>query len=310
MKTKLNCFISALALLALTALNAQFSTAFAQGTTAFTYQGRLNTGTNAANGSYDMTFTLYDANVGGNTIAGPITNSAVAVSNGLFTVTLNFGPGVFTGTNYWVQMAVSPAGLGTFAPLVPLQQLTPTPYALALVGQSPQANALCPPGSVIAYMGTTAPAGWLLCNGLPVSRTNYAALFAVLGTASGAGDGSTTFNLPDMRGVFLRGVNGLRSDGLADPDDNSTYRTNIFIGGNTGNAVGSYQADMFAAHQHSSFNEAPPQQVLSFQVIPSTGLNTVAFGTGVGVQNAPGTGFAGGSETRPKNVYVNYIIKY
>jgi Phage Tail Collar Domain len=301
MKTKLNCFIIALALLALSTISSQFSTAFAQGTTAFTYQGRLNTGTNAANGSYDMTFAVWDANIAGNQIAGPITNSAVAVSNGLFTVTLDFGAGVFTGTNYWVQMAVSLAGTGTFAPLVPRQQLTPTPYAIALTAQSPQANALCPPGSVMAYMGTTAPPGWLLCDGSAVSRTNYAALFAVIGTASGYGDNSTTFNLPDMRGVFLRGVNGTRSDGLADPDDNTTYRINIFPGGNTGNAVGSYQGDMFKSHEHNiawgyGFF-APPSGPYQMPII-NAGFNGFP------------TDLQGGNETRPRNVYVNYIIKY
>ena len=71
----------------------------AQGTTAFTYQGHLNTSGNAANGFYALSFAVYDASVAGNLIAGPITNSVVAVSNGLFTVTLDFGAGVFTGTN-------------------------------------------------------------------------------------------------------------------------------------------------------------------------------------------------------------------
>ena len=285
MKTKVNYLITTLTLLALIILNSQ--TASAQGTTAFTLQGRLNSGASAANGSYDLTFAVYDANVSGNKIAGPITNSAVAVSNGLFTVTLDFGAGVFTGTNYWVQMAVSPAGANTFATLVPRQQLTPAPYALsaATVAQ-PQANILAPPGSVMAYMGTTAPTGWLLCDGSAILRTQYAALFAVLGTASGAGDGSTTFNLPDMRGVFLRGVDGGRG-----MDQDGVNRT-----------VGSYQADMFAAHSHSfSWGNggisggASPYQVPSYNA---------------GYNNTFTTSATGGTETRPKNVDVNYIIKY
>jgi microcystin-dependent protein len=286
------CFtriLCALAWLALATFNAEFSTAYAQGTTAFTYQGRLNTGTNAANGAYDMTFAVYDANVGGNLIAGPITNSTVAVSNGLFTATLDFGPGVFTGTNYWVQMGVSPAGAGTFSTLMPRQQLTPAPYALSLI--STQSYALCPAGSVMAYMGTTAPPGWLLCDGSAVGRSQYAALFAVLGTASGAGDGSTTFNLPDMRGVFLRGVDGGRGmdlDGIS--------RT-----------VGTYQADMLASHSHPAHNPFPGQGFLegtgnfSFQV---------SSGQGLGFATYTSSTAAGGTETRPKNVDVNYIIKY
>jgi microcystin-dependent protein len=55
-----------------------------------------------------------------------------------------------------------------------------------------------PPGTVVAFAGTTIPAGWLLCNGQAVSRTTYAALFAVIGTTYGAGDGSTTFNVPNL----------------------------------------------------------------------------------------------------------------
>lgn len=58
---------------------------------------------------------------------------------------------------------------------------------------------------VKAYAGSTAPEGYLLCQGQAVSRTTYSALFAVLGTSHGQGDGSTTFNLPDYRGTFLRG---------------------------------------------------------------------------------------------------------
>ena len=69
----------------------------AQGTTAFSYQGQLSSGAGNANGLYDLRFAVYDANIAGNFIAGPITNSAVAVSNGLFTVTLDFGPARTTG---------------------------------------------------------------------------------------------------------------------------------------------------------------------------------------------------------------------
>jgi microcystin-dependent protein len=304
MKANIRTILVALALLALLTINSQLSTARAQGTTAFTYQGRLNAGATAANGSYDMSFAVYDANVAGNLIAGPITNSAVAVSNGLFTVTLDFGPGVFTGTNYWVQMAVSPAGMGTFAPLVPLQQLTPTPYALSAANGTPA-------GSVMAYMGTNAPTGWLLCDGSAKSRTQYAGLFAVIGTASGAGDGSTTFNLPNMRGVFLRGVdNGVGND----PDTAS--RTAPNPGGNSGDAVGSYQADQFASHHHDNgavtcgdFYSSGAYNIYGVATMANVPSPAAAWGNEN--EYTGWTGLAGGSsETRPKNVYVNYIIKY
>jgi len=64
-----------------------------------------------------------------------------------------------------------------------------------------------PPGiGPLPYLGTTPPSGWLLCDGSAISRINYAGLFAVIGITSGAGDGSTTFNLPDMRGRVPVGI--------------------------------------------------------------------------------------------------------
>lgn len=104
--------------------------AAAQGT-AFTYQGRLNDGTVQPSGNYDLTFTLYDASTAGNVIAGPLTNSAVAVSNGLFTTMVDFGSGVFTGQPYWLQIGViTNGGTPPFDVLSPRQQFTPTPYAI------------------------------------------------------------------------------------------------------------------------------------------------------------------------------------
>lgn len=102
---------------------------FAQGT-AFTYQGLLNNGASPASGSYDMTFTLFAANTGGVAIAGPVTNSATIVSNGLFTALVNLGPGAFIGASNWLEIAVRTNGAGTFNTLAPRQQVTPTPYAV------------------------------------------------------------------------------------------------------------------------------------------------------------------------------------
>jgi microcystin-dependent protein len=67
-------------------------------------------------------------------------------------------------------------------------------------------SSLMPSGVVLPFGGTTAPTGWLLCDGSPISRTTYSALFSAIGTTHGTGDGVNTFNLPDMRGVFPRGA--------------------------------------------------------------------------------------------------------
>lgn len=105
------------------------ASASAQGT-AFTYQGRLNVAGNPASGNFDLTFLLFNTNSGGSSVAGPITNYAVAVSDGLFTTTVNFGVAVFTGASNWLQIAARTNGVGAFTTLAPRQQLTPTPYAI------------------------------------------------------------------------------------------------------------------------------------------------------------------------------------
>ena len=128
MKTR-TLLSATLSLAALFTINDRLSSAFAQGT-AFTYQGRLNANGGPANGSYDLTFTLFSVTNGGGSVAGPLTNSATAVSNGLFTATIDFGTGVFNGTSYWLQIGVQTNGGSGFSTLAPRQPLTPTPYAI------------------------------------------------------------------------------------------------------------------------------------------------------------------------------------
>jgi hypothetical protein len=98
--------------------------------TAFTYQGRLNDGGAPANGSYDLQFILFNTNQFGFPAAPILTNAAVSVNNGLFTTTLDFGGGVFTGSNFWLDISVRTNGSGAFTDLSPRQPITPTPYAI------------------------------------------------------------------------------------------------------------------------------------------------------------------------------------
>lgn len=142
-------------------------------------------------------------------------------------------------------------------------------------------------GSVKAWPSSTTPTNYLLCNGAAVSRTTYAHLFAKIGTTHGQGDGSTTFNLPNYQGRFLRGV-----DNTAGNDPDKASRTAMGTGGNTGNAVGSVQGHAFQSHNHSipssSTNAAPGNNVSS---------------TGGAVNQTSVTGVGGGNETRPINAY-------
>ncbi len=174
----------ALALLALATLNSPLSTAFAQGT-AFTYQGRLNSGTSPANGSYNLTFSLFNVASGGSAIAGPVTNSAVAVTNGLFTVTIDFGAGSFNGQTNWLQVGVETNGAGSFTLLSPYQQLTPTPYALF----AEKANGLSGTGLAGAYssavtLNNTGNSiyGAFIGNGANVTNVNAATLNGLTAT--------------------------------------------------------------------------------------------------------------------------------
>jgi hypothetical protein len=101
--------------------------------TAFTYQGRLSDGGSLATGSYDLKFSLYDANLVGNLVGTPtsITLAPVLVSNGLFTVTLNFGSATFSGEARWLEIAVRTNGsLSAHTTLAPRQSMTPSPYAI------------------------------------------------------------------------------------------------------------------------------------------------------------------------------------
>lgn len=146
------------------------------------------------------------------------------------------------------------------------------------------------PGIIAVWPIATAPSGWLDCRGGNVSRTTYARLFSFLGVSYGDGDGSTTFTLPDYRGYGIRGT----SYGVG-PDPDRGSRTNRGDGA-TGDKVGTRQQDMIINHNH------PYSDVV---------------GTGAGDRGSggysPGTkisGSTGGNETRMKNIYVNFIIRY
>lgn len=130
-------------------------------------------------------------------------------------------------------------------------------------------------GQVIFTAGSVAPSGFLKCNGAAVSRITYAALFTVCGTIYGAGDGSTTFNLPDLRGEFLRCLDDGR-------------------GIDSGRTLGTSQDSANLAHTHV-------QTVYSASANP--GSKPVGFSEVVGnVTGSYSTLSSGGTEARPRNV--------
>lgn len=163
---------------------------------------------------------------------------------------------------------------------------------------------LVPTGSVVAFAGGEVPEGWLLCDGRSFDKSDpkYKRLFEVIGTTHG-GDASPNFQIPDYRGLFLRGVD---QGAGRDPDAVGRHAPGTNGSGNTGAAVGSVQDDMIRTHSHST-------QGWRLEAEDGSGMQGAGFETNSN-RNHPwsqkyGTSDTGGSETRPKNAYVNYIIK-
>jgi hypothetical protein len=157
------------------------SGARAQGT-AFTYQGRLNDAGAPANGIYDLEFRIFDAVSGGaGQVGGALTNTATPVSNGLFTVVLEFGAGIFNGANRWLQIGVRTNGGGSFAALNQRQAFSATPYAIMAGNVSGVISNSALPFAPV-FPGTVT-AGSFVGNGVGVTNVNAASL----GGASAAG---------------------------------------------------------------------------------------------------------------------------
>ena len=182
--------------------------AAAQGTSAFTYQGQLVTGGSPANGTYDFTFALFN-NDSTNTgqVGNIVTNFGVGVTNGLFTTSLDFGA-VFGSNANWLAIDVRTNGAAKFTALSPLQQVTPTPYALYApsAGAAETATTASVANSVAGtnITGTVSPAN------LPGTLVTNSEINVTLnGAFSGNGSGLT--NLPASGIVGLPSTSGVSS---------------------------------------------------------------------------------------------------
>ena len=177
-------------------------------------------------------------------------------------------------------------------------------YVDAQIAGIPAATDLTPAGTVIWTARGTAPTGYLKANGAAISRTTYAALFSAISTTYGAGDGSTTFNLPDLRGEFVRGWDDGRGiDG--------------------GRSFGSAQAQNYQSHNHTATSTvADPghTHTANFNqgsIIASGGaFGWKDSGTGdrintafTGITVSTSINNSGGTETRPRNIALLACIK-
>jgi hypothetical protein len=161
---------------------------FAQGTL-FTYQGELSVSNLPTHGTFNMTFKLWTASTGGSQAGSTITtNGVIIVTNGLYTVYLDFGPQYNAGTPYWLELGVETNGAGSFTTLSPRQELTPIPYAIT----AENVDGLVSAGQL------TGPLPPNLLSG------SYPNVLDLINPA----------NIIDGNGAGLTGVNALTLDGL------------------------------------------------------------------------------------------------
>ncbi len=150
--------------------------------TAFTYQGVLNLGGVPVNEPTDIAFTLYSADTGGSQLGPALTNASVVVSNGLFTVTLDFGVGIFAGPARWLAIGVRPGGsLGDYTNLTPRQPITSAPYAIFASGANAAGISGVVPSASIVGIYTNAvvfsnPANAFTGNGAGLTSLNASEL--------------------------------------------------------------------------------------------------------------------------------------
>lgn len=219
-------------------------------------------------------------------------------AHGAFIAQLRDGAGFTAG-------AISGADIGTLPDgSVSTVKIVDANVTLAKLAAAVQ-QALVPAGTVLAFAASAAPSGYLECDGAAVSRTTYSALFAVIGTTYGTGDGSTTFNLPDLRGEFVRGWDHGKGTDAA-------------------RALGSAQSSANLAHTHTGTtgSDGTHSHTIALQEGDDNGP-PLYFG---GAQNVDGTlatatdpagahthtfttASSGGTEARPRNIALMFIIK-
>ncbi len=273
------------------------------------YQGKLYqpSGAPIPDGTYAVTFAIYDAPVGG-TALWTESYSALPVKGSMFHALLGsvnpINPSVFSGGERYLGVKV-----GTDAELTPRQRIASVPYAQ----MAESAVNGVPTGAIMPFAGAAPPPGWLLCDGSAVSRSTYANLFAALGAAYGAGDGSTSFNLPNLKGRMPVGLDAGQGEfaglaltggekahglstaempahghGITDPGHNHQYRPWTNLNKNfSGTGMNPLVADDPGGGTRAQFG-------------------TVPSGTGITVQSA--------GDSQPHNnlqpyLVVNFIIK-
>jgi|GEM_PF-1489271 len=293
----------ALCLLLLTAVT---PAAYAQATTAFTYQGRLTDGGAAANGAYDLQFALFDAASAGTQQGANLTLSSVQVTNGVFTVGLDFGVNAFPGAPRFLQISVRPgASSGAFTLLTPRQPVTATPYALrsltATAADSLSAScAGCVSDPQITALAGSKLTGTIPVAALPAGSANYiqntttqqsASNFNISG--NGTAGGTLSGNVVNAATQFNIGGNRVLAVSGAGVNLNSNTFAGVGAGANTTpGSFGSGIANSFFGNQAGTANTTGSSNAFvgaGAGQANTTGFNNAFVGTSAGYSNTTGS---------------------
>jgi hypothetical protein len=187
--------------------------------TTFSYQGRLNTAGTPVTGIYDFQFTLYDAASGPSSVGSPQTIATVPVTNGLFSVTLDFGAGIFTGPDRWLEIGVRTNNASSFTVLPQRQPILPTPYAITAASLSGS----LPVAQLVGNLPATQLSGVLPSAQLSGTYSGAVSFTNIANSFSGSGNGLTN--------IELAGLNSLGGLSLTTNLDLLSFSTSLSAGG-------------------------------------------------------------------------------
>jgi hypothetical protein len=250
----------------------------AQGT-AFAYQGRLTSDSSSANGNFDLTFTIQSAVTGSSQVGSPVSTNNVPIANGFFTVTLDFGSGIFTGAARWLEIGVRTNGRASFTTLSPRERITPVPYAITasnLTGALPTAQlsgALASAqlaGTYSSALTLNNAGNTFSGNGSGLTGLNAAQLIS--GTIP---DGRLSANVPLLNRVqTFSGANFFTAGALATaPAESEAFRV-------SGSRAGNFAAQLAYIENTNSGNSGPALRLYSVGNSTDGTLNVGNAGTG------------------------------
>lgn len=168
------------------------------------------------------------------------------------------------------------------------------------------AGGAVPVGSVTAFAGSSAPAGWLVCGGQAVSRSDYSGLFSVIGTTYGTGDGSTTFNLPDLRGRVVAGEDDMGGTAANRLTSGGSGITGATLGATGGAQTHTLSTTEIPAHAHQIQRS---NSAATSVAADATAHYRIQANTGAAITDTQQTGGGGAHNNVQPTIILNYIIK-